>query len=151
MLYERYGRALLAYGCALLKDPPAAEDVLHQVFVKLLGNRVAIAGEPGPYLFRAVRNAALNRKRDRSRDVPLHDDGRWLEGPPGIGENAVALQSALETLPDEQREMVVLRIWGGLTFEEAAAVAGISPNTAASRYRYGLARLREIWKPFEGE
>jgi RNA polymerase sigma-70 factor (ECF subfamily) len=55
------------------------------------------------------------------------------------------LQSALRTLPGEQREVVVLRIWGQLTYEEAAAVIGISPNTAASRYRYGIEKLREIW------
>ena len=42
--------------------------------------------------------------------------------------------------------MVVLKIWGELTFEEAAAVIGISPNTAASRYRYGLEKLKDIWK-----
>ena len=151
MLYDRYGRALLAYGCALLRDASAAEDVLHQVFAKLLGDRVAIAGEPGPYLFRAVRNASLNRRRDRSREAPLTDEGSWLEGPPGIGESALALQSALQTLPDEQREIVVLKIWGGLTFDEAATLAGVSANTAASRYRYALTKLREIWKPIEGK
>jgi RNA polymerase sigma factor (sigma-70 family) len=59
---------------------------------------------------------------------------------------AIALQSALRRLPDEQREIVVLRVWGQLTFEEAAAIIGVSPNTAASRYRYGLAKLKEIWK-----
>jgi RNA polymerase sigma-70 factor (ECF subfamily) len=58
----------------------------------------------------------------------------------------LALQSALRMLPQEQREIVVLHIWGELTFEDAAAIVGISPNTAASRYRYGLGKLREIWK-----
>ena len=57
----------------------------------------------------------------------------------------MALQSALRMLPDEQREVLVLRIWGQLMFDEAAAVIGVSPNTAASRYRYGLAKLKEIW------
>ena len=57
----------------------------------------------------------------------------------------MALQSALASLPDEQREVVVLKIWGQLTFEEAAAVIGVSPNTAASRYRYALEKLKDIW------
>ena len=69
----------------------------------------------------------------------------WLESPDGSRETSLALQSALRMLPGEQREIVVLRIWGALTFEEAAAVIGISPNTAASRYRYGIAKLKEIW------
>jgi RNA polymerase sigma-70 factor (ECF subfamily) len=77
--------------------------------------------------------------------VELADGGIWLESPNGSTETAMALQSALRTLPDEQREVVVLKIWGQLTYEEAAAVIGISPNTAASRYRYGIEKLREIW------
>ena len=87
--------------------------------------------------------------RGRSREVDLKDDGRWLEGPAGTEETAIALQSALQMLPDEQREIVVLRMWGQLSFAEAAEVAAVSPNTAASRYRYGLAKLKEIWKPLE--
>ena len=143
--YDEHGRALLAYASALLRDPSAAEDVLHQVFLNVLRGRVDIAGEPGPYLFRAVRNAALNHLRGQSREVALGDAVMWLESPDGSRETSLALQSALKTLPAEQREVVVLKIWGELTFEEAAAVIGISPNTAASRYRYGIAKLKEIW------
>jgi len=145
-LYEEHGRALLGYACALLRDPSAAEDVLHQVFLKVLRGRVVIDGEPRPYLFRAVRNAALNHIRGQAREVALGDAAMWLESPDGSKETSLALQSALRTLPDEQREVVVLRIWGELTFEEAATVIGISPNTAASRYRYGIAKLKEVWR-----
>jgi RNA polymerase sigma-70 factor (ECF subfamily) len=45
----------------------------------------------------------------------------------------------------DQREVIILRVWGQLTFEEVASIVGVSPNTAASRYRYGLAKLSEIW------
>jgi len=145
-LYEEHGPALLAYASALLRDPAAAEDVLHQVFVKLVSGRVSIDGSPGAYLFRAVRNGALNHIRGQSREVELGDSALWLESPGASRETVLALQSALRTLPQEQREVVVLRVWGQLTFEEAAAVVGISPNTAASRYRYGLDKLRRIWK-----
>jgi len=145
-LYERHGRALLAYACALLRDPSAAEDVLHQVFLNVLRGRAAIDGDPVPYLFRAIRNTALNHIRGQSREVELAGAGVWLESPDGRTEESLALQSALATLPAEQREVVVLKIWGQLTFEEAAAVIGVSPNTAASRYRYGLEKLKEIWK-----
>lgn len=144
-LYDEHGPALLAYACGLVRDPSVAEDLLHQVFLNLLRGRAAISGEPRPYLFRAVRNAALNHIRGRSREVELADGGVWLESPDASKETSLALQSALSTLPEEQREVVVLHIWGELTFEEAAAVIGISPNTAASRYRYGLAKLKEIW------
>jgi RNA polymerase sigma-70 factor (ECF subfamily) len=144
-LYDEHGRALLAYACALLRDPSAAEDVLHQVFLNVLRSRAAISGEPAPYLFRAIRNAALNHIRGQSREVELANGGVWLESPDGSSETSVALQSALRMLPDDQREVMVLHIWGQLTFQEAAEVIGVSANTAASRYRYGLAKLKEIW------
>jgi len=144
-LYDEHGRALLAYACALLRDPSAAEDVLHQVFLNLLKGKAAMNGQPAPYLFRAVRNTALNHIRGQSREVELGDRAVWLESPDGSAETSIALQSALKALPDEQREIVVLKVWGQLTFEEAAAVMGISPNTAASRYRYGIEKLKEIW------
>src|SRR5262245_2539860 len=102
--------------------------------------------DPRAYLFRAVRNTALNHVRGQSREVELTDGGVWLESPDGSTETSVALQSALKSLPAEQREVVVLKIWGQLTFEEAAAIIGISPNTAASRYRYGIEKLKDIWK-----
>jgi RNA polymerase sigma-70 factor, ECF subfamily len=119
--------------------------VLHQVFVKLVEGRVAIAGPPAAYLFRAVRNAALNHIRGQSRDVALDEAVTWLESPGASRETALALQSALQALPLEQREVVVLHVWGQLTFEETAAIVGVSPNTAASRYRYGLAKLKTTW------
>jgi RNA polymerase sigma-70 factor (ECF subfamily) len=145
-LYEEHGRALLAYASALLRDPSAAEDVLHQVFLKLLGGRAAIEGPPAAYLFRAIRNGALNHIRGQSREVGLDDTVLWLESPGASRETVLALQSAIGALPQEQREVVVLHIWGQLTFAEAAAIVGVSPNTAASRYRYGLEKLRGIWK-----
>ena len=131
-LYETHGRALLAYASALLRDPSAAEDVLHQVFLNILRGRVSIDGEPAAYLFRAVRNRALNNMRGQSRETDLADAAVWLESPDGSRETSLALQSALRALPEEQREVIVLRIWGQMTFEEAAVVIGISPNTAAS-------------------
>ena len=145
-LYERHGRALLAYACALLRDPSAAEDVLHQVFLNVLRGKSVIDAEPAHYLFRAIRNTALNHIRGQSKEVELADAGIWLESPDGSTEESLALQSALATLPAEQREVVVLKIWGQLTFEEAGAVIGVSTNTAASRYRYGLEKLKQIWK-----
>jgi RNA polymerase sigma-70 factor (ECF subfamily) len=145
-LYETHGPALLAYASALLRDPSAAEDVLHQVFLNLLRGRAAAADQPVAYLFRAVRNGALNHIRGHARETELAGCGVWLESPDGSAETSLALQSALKALPDAQREVVVLKIWGELTFEEAAEVIGVSPNTAASRYRYGLEKLKQIWK-----
>jgi RNA polymerase sigma-70 factor (ECF subfamily) len=139
-LYRDHGPVLLAYAAAMLGDRSAAEDVLHQVFLKLMGRR-DLPSEPRPYLFRAVRNEALNYRRSRSRDVPLEDQP-WLAGPGPRVEESLALEKALAELPAEQREVVVMRIWGEMTLEEIAAVLDLPANTAASRYRYGLSKLR---------
>jgi RNA polymerase sigma-70 factor (ECF subfamily) len=150
-LYEKHGRALLAYACSFVSDYSAAEDVLHQVFVRLLRGDIEITGPPVAYLYRAIRNAALNTLRRHSREVELDSNAGWLESPPGMEEMGVALQSVLRNLPEEQREIIVLRVWGQMSFEEAAAVVGISPSTAASRYRYGLMKLRERLRPSQKE
>jgi RNA polymerase sigma-70 factor (ECF subfamily) len=144
-LYEQHSRGLIAYACAFLPGFAAAEDVLHQVFERLLRGGIEIEGSPIPYLYRAVRNAALNDVRKRSRDVTLDD--AWLEGPPGMGEGAIVLQSALQQLPTEQREVITLHIWGQMTFEEVATTLGIPAKTAESRYRYGLSKLKDVFRP----
>lgn len=151
-LYEAHGRALFAYASSLTPDSAVAEDVVHQVFLKLLKSRdVALPERPLPYLLKAVRNTALNDLRQRRREVELNAEAGWLEAPAGREEEALALEAALNMLPQEQRELIVLRTWAELTFEEAAAVVGCSPNTAASRYRYGRDKLRTILYPLAKE
>src|SRR5262245_17048605 len=130
-LYEEHGRGLIAYACAFLQGFSAAEDVLHQVFQRLLQGNVEIQESPISYIYRAVRNASINYVRDRSRDTEL-DDG-WLESAADMKDAAIVLESALRELPAEQREIIVLHVWGQLSFEEAAETVGISPKTAASR------------------
>ena len=140
-LYEQHSRGLFAYACSYVSSFASAEDALHQVFERLLRGDLEIEGAPAPYLYRAVRNVALNQVRNRSREVNLEDT--WLDSPSGMEQAGFELQSSLQELPEEQREIILLHLWGGLSFEEAAAALGISPNTAASRYRYGLSKLRE--------
>jgi RNA polymerase sigma-70 factor (ECF subfamily) len=146
-LYEAHGPVLLAYACTFVRSVAAAEDVVHQVFARLLGEDLMINGPPLPYLCRAVRNAALNDRRSRAREETLGEEVGWLEAPPRMEDSALAVEQAMALLPPEQREVVVLHIWGGLTFQEVAEILTISPNTAASRYRYALGRLRETMKP----
>jgi RNA polymerase sigma-70 factor (ECF subfamily) len=143
-LYTQYAPALLAYGCSLLANRAAAEDALHQVFLKLLSRGVALPAEPRPYLFRAMRNAALNHRRAEVRHVALEPLEHWMVAPGKQLEDGLTIQAALCALPDEQREIVVLRVWCGLAFDEVAGLVGASINTVASRYRYALGRLREV-------
>ena len=140
-LYERHGPALVVYACAYTADRASAEDAVHGVFHRLLRGNTAVVDHVAGYLYRAVRNAALNAQRDNARDVALEESCFMHRS--GNQVAALALQKALSELPKEQREVVVMRIWGGLSLSEAAEATGVPLNTVASRYRYALEKLRE--------
>jgi RNA polymerase sigma-70 factor (ECF subfamily) len=146
-LYEQHGSALAAYGCCCGLDFAAAEDAVQQVFLKLLEGRVSMPEQPLAYLYRAVRNTSLNRRRDFRHEVEMPADETWLVGPGCSREEILAVQVALRDLPGEQRETVFLKVWGGMTLQEIAGVLEIPMNTAASRYRYALDKLRERLQP----
>jgi RNA polymerase sigma-70 factor, ECF subfamily len=150
-LYDQHGPALVAYACTFVTDGAAAEDVVHQVFLSLLSAEVVRPNSPAAYVYRAVRNAALNARRSGSRNVPLDLESSVFEHRGGNREAALALQKALAELPEEQREAVVMRIWSGLTLNEIAAAVGVPLNTVASRYRYALEKLREKLRPYVRE
>jgi RNA polymerase sigma-70 factor (ECF subfamily) len=142
-LYRHHGAALVAYARSFLPDAAAAEDAVHSVFLRLLGGDVMVPDAKAGYLYRAVKNAALNAKRDVAREAPIDVDGRWFVHRGGDTEAEMALQKALGELPEEQREVVMMRVWSGMTLEEIGTATGVSPNTAASRYRYALEKLRK--------
>ena len=142
-LYEKHGSALAAYGCCCGLDFGSAEDVVQQVFLNMLQTRAPLPQIPSAYLYRAVRNGAANYRRDVRREVEMPEGENWLVSPNGHGEEALAVWSALRDLPEEQRETIFLKVWAGMTLQEIAGMLGISINTAASRYRYAVEKLRQ--------
>jgi RNA polymerase sigma-70 factor, ECF subfamily len=134
---------LAAYACCCGLDFASAEDMVQQIFLKLVRGEAAPTESPLAYLYRAVRNSSLNLRRGRRRETELPEEGPWLTHAKADPTEVLAVQSALRELPSEQREAVVLRIWGGLTLQEIADATETSLNTVASRYRYGLEKLRE--------
>lgn len=143
-LYRRHGAALVLFAVTVLGDRPRAQDVVHQVFLKLIENPI-LAGvqEKKAYLYACVRNAAVNEIRLRDRTEPLDTDFPWFVAPGQDRVEEQSLRRALATLPVEQRQIVVLHVWGELTFAQVGELLEISSNTAASRYRYALNKLRE--------
>ena len=146
-LYRRHSAALVLFAMALGRDRgdrSRAQDAVHQVFLKLLERGgLAHAADPKAYLFAAVRNTVLNDARARERDAPLGAESAWFDPPDRDHAAELNLRRALAGLSEEQREVTVMHIWGELTFAQIADVLGVSANTAASRYRYALAKLRE--------
>lgn len=121
------------------------EDVVQEAFLKLVQVRI-FPDDPVAWLFRVVRNAALDvAKSERRRKVreavpPM----TWFVEPMIDGLDAEAATRALEQLPSEQREVIVARLWGGLTLEQVAVVAGCSISSVHRRYEAGLAQLRKV-------
>jgi len=148
-LYDQHGPALMAYARGFVPDAAAAEDVVHQVFLRLLSAELTMPDAPVAYVYRAVRNAALNARRSGLRLTKLDPQSSVFRHRGGNQEAALALEKALAELPEEQREVVVMRMWSGLTLEEIAAAAGAPLNTIASRYRYALEKLRVKLRPYE--
>jgi len=151
-LFEAHGRDLLGYLRTLTDDAALAEDALQEAFVRLAGRegRLAAVDEPRAYLFRVARNEALRliaREKSRRRRESAAARAPLLEARPGAGlepGTLAALEQGLARLPGEQREAVFLRCVEGFTIEQVAALTCVPRDTAASRYRYGIEKLRSI-------
>ena len=151
-IYERYRDGLIKVAAALLNDRSGVEDVLHDVFVEFARTtgRFRLRGSLPGYLSICVANRArdLNRTRRRRSAVAMDElntpsvGGDSPEHRAMSRELAAKLDAALAELPDEQREILVLHLQGGLPFREIAGLREISINTAMSRYRYALEKMR---------
>jgi RNA polymerase sigma-70 factor (ECF subfamily) len=141
-LYDAHGVALYRYALMLLGDRASAEDVVHQVFTTVLGRADVIESEQN-YLRRAVRNEAYTLlRRGRTREAAR---GPLLEPVAAGGvapEERIALERAILALPADQREVIHLHVFEGMTLQETADAADESINTIASRYRYAIEKLR---------
>jgi len=144
VLYDRYADSLYRYALMILADPAAAADAVQQVFVGLLRRQGAELDSDERYLRRAVRNECFSALRRRQRE-PTHANSVPLESAAGHDcspEERLAVEQALRSLPPEQREVVHLKIFEGMTFQEIADLADERLNTIASRYRYAIEKLR---------
>ncbi len=146
-LVECHGRELLAYARLLTRHAEDAEDALQDALSRVAGSPRVRVENPRAYLFAAVRNASLNvmrahERRRRREDAAIGDGKGVFQEPVERSEEVAALNAALNAIPAPQREVVMLKVWGGLTFAEIAEMLGIPRATAASRYRYALDELR---------
>jgi RNA polymerase sigma-70 factor (ECF subfamily) len=146
LFYRRYCRPLYLYACSLTRDPLRAEDVVQQAFVRLLELNPAAIGRVRGLLYVIARNLIRDDQRRESasrKHYPrLETNPPTDNGAPSIGADRLeALSRALQRLPEEQREVVILKIHGDLTFAEIAETAGVPEPTAKARYRYALEKL----------
>lgn len=159
-LYDEHAQALFAFLLNFTRDENDTHDVLQEVFVKIARQPELLRGlrDVRAFLFRLAHNAAIDLIRRRGSSTRRHEEfGASVDTPfastadPDVAAFRGALAGALQELPPEQRAVVHLKLWEGLTFSQIAEALNIPPNTAASRYRYGLDKLRELLRPLYEE
>jgi RNA polymerase sigma factor (sigma-70 family) len=150
LIYEKYLDTLLTLAMGLLHDAAAAEDVVQDVFVAFARSRrsLQMGGSLSGYLATSVVNRVRDHQRRQRRQAGQETQRQVPAGSPGpeqaviLTEQAQVLAQAVAELPEEQREVVLLRLKAGLKFRDIAKLQQTSINTVLSRYRYGLERLR---------
>jgi RNA polymerase sigma factor (sigma-70 family) len=142
-LLDRHGPPLILYARQWCAVP---EDVVQEAFVKLVQLRQP-PKEVVPWLYRVVRNGAMDAgkaaRRRRRREASVARPVCWFVESELEGLDAAVAVAALQRLPEEEREAIVARLWGGLSFEQIGEVAGCSASTAFRRYQAGIATLRQ--------
>jgi RNA polymerase sigma-70 factor (ECF subfamily) len=154
-IYDEHKRTLLTVAASMLADPHAAEDCLHEVFVRFAGDasRIRARSDLRSYLLASIANQARDMLRKRHQTtvgrcdtdsidrLPIDNDpSRQMQ----IDERLRGVMHAMSQLSQEQREVVALHLQGEMTFATIADVQRISINTVQSRYRYGIDRLKSL-------
>jgi RNA polymerase sigma factor (sigma-70 family) len=150
-IYEKYKDDLVTLAAALLTDVASAEDVVHDVFVGFIesSRRFRLTGSLKGYLATCVANNARNRnkagQRHRKTEATLVTlDANCPDAAAMFGEELSCLSLALEQLPYEQREVLLLHSYSGIKFKTIAQQQNVSINTVQGRYRYALDKLRSM-------
>jgi RNA polymerase sigma-70 factor (ECF subfamily) len=149
VLYDRFGQRLYRTAWGMLGRREDAEDAVQEVFAALVRSRGRLkeVEDMTAYLFTALRRAAGRLANRRAKGPAVSDEAvRQAAARSGHGERSVVqserLERALGALPCEQREVIAMKIDGELTYAQISQATGVSINTAASRYRYALEKLR---------
>ena len=159
-LYDEHAQALFAFLLNFTRNEADTRDLLQELFIKLAKRPELLDGvrEERAFLLHLAHNLAIDLMRRRGTREKNYEQlaGEMFSifvSTPNPDEQAFrrALTEAMSELPPEQRAIVQLKLWEGLTFEQIAEALDLSPNTAASRYRYGLDKLRERLRPLYEE
>lgn len=159
-LYDDHAQALFAFLLNFTRHEADTHDLLQALFVKLASQPGLLASvrDERAFLLHLAHNAAIDLirrrgTRERNYEQLAAEKPAVFDSTADQDEQAFrqSLAEALGELPPDQRAVVHLKLWEELTFEEIADALGLSPNTAASRYRYGLDKLRQRLRPLYEE
>jgi len=159
-LYNQHAQAVFAFLLNFTRNEADTRDLLQEVWIKVAARPDLLqeVRDPRSFLLRLAHNLAIDHIRRRgAREkhyLVLAEEGAQvfqLPANPDERQFREALNSALGELPSDQRAVVHLKLWEGLTFDQIAELLLIPANTAASRYRYGIDKLRERLRPIYDE
>lgn len=149
---DEHGAAFWLFARQKSRSEMDAEDLMQESILEAAKR----SREPGPpaaaLVFATIQRRAIDRARRETRRVAREiaaaqlDPRSWFDTTVEDREQAQLIEQALLRLPEKFREVLTLKIWGGLTFAEIGEALGLSGNTAASRYRYALQELRQLTK-----
>lgn len=158
---REHSTRLYAYARQRAANREDAEDMIQDALVRLWHYQEERDHVPPdlPLAYSVLRFIAMDhgkkqgrKKRKEEAIIFLHDrDDHWLDTSVEEDEEAMILRRAIDGLSEKLREVLTLKIWGGLTFQEISESMAISPNTAASRYRYALEQLQRKLEPYQEE
>ena len=149
---EEHAPKFLLFARQQARSEADAQDLVQEAVVEAAQRQNDESPPPPALVFATVRRRAIDlaRREDRraGRELAAMEPGSecWFDTSVEQRELSQLIQSAMSRLPDMYREVITLKVWGGLTFAEIADTVGIPANTAASRYRYGLEELRRLTK-----
>ncbi len=149
-LYIAYAPGLLAFLYARLRSHAAAEDVLHDIFLAYLRQKPSAIRSAKAYLYRCAHHASLTALRNRAVASAATEQmaaSTWRHKLGADPVEAEALRQALDGLPDDDRETLVLRVHGGMTFQEVADTLGAPLTTTFERYHRALDGMRRAMDP----
>jgi RNA polymerase sigma-70 factor (ECF subfamily) len=147
-IYDAYAAGMYRYALMLLTDHALAEDAVQQTFVKLAsqGQKISDIAAHNGYLRTATRNECYRILRRRKNLESANLDSAVILEPVDKEsldtEQRREIEKALRSLPADQREVIHMKVYEQMTFQDIAHALGISINTAASRYRYAAEKLR---------
>src|SRR5882757_3858916 len=149
--FSELAPGLVLFARQFVRTGADAEDIVQDAFVRFWRKEHSI--ENRGLLYATVRSVALDllrrdtRRARREANAALDVDQSTAPQFDFDDGSQQELAGAVDRLPVEQREVLVMKIWNELTFAEIGQALGISQNTAASRYRYGLAALKKTYQP----